>query len=110
PSALQILEADRDELAQGARRFENWEFSYALVLGLGEAARYALEVGVEETGRRDAALRQLARHSALWPFCPPRHGGEGGRLGPARLPPLLQHGGGGRGTRRGARRDPRPAG
>jgi selenocysteine lyase/cysteine desulfurase len=29
-----------------ARRFEDWEFPYALVLGLAEAIRYALEVGV----------------------------------------------------------------
>ena len=40
-----------------ARRFENWEFAYSLVLGLGEAVRYALEVGVERGGRR---ARQLA--------------------------------------------------
>jgi selenocysteine lyase/cysteine desulfurase len=55
------VEADRYELQPGARRFENWEFSYALVLGLGEAARYALEAGVEETGRRAAALAERAR-------------------------------------------------
>jgi selenocysteine lyase/cysteine desulfurase len=36
---------DAFRLAAGARRFENWEFAYALVLGLGEAARYALAVG-----------------------------------------------------------------
>jgi selenocysteine lyase/cysteine desulfurase len=37
--------ADEFRLASGARRFENWEFPYALVLGMGAAARYALEVG-----------------------------------------------------------------
>jgi selenocysteine lyase/cysteine desulfurase len=44
------------ELAPGARRFENWEFAYALVLGLGEAARYAGEVGIETGGGRALAL------------------------------------------------------
>lgn len=52
---------DRFELAQGARRFENWEFPYALVLGMGEAARYALEAGVEETGRRASELAAFVR-------------------------------------------------
>lgn len=47
---------DGFKLADGARRFENWEFPYALVLGMGEAARYALEVGVEEGGSRAAGL------------------------------------------------------
>ncbi|PYQ54208.1 MAG: aminotransferase, partial [Acidobacteria bacterium] len=45
---------DGFELMDGARRFENWEFSYALVLGQAEAARYALAAGIEETGRRAA--------------------------------------------------------
>ncbi|HEX6900334.1 MAG TPA: aminotransferase class V-fold PLP-dependent enzyme [Thermoanaerobaculia bacterium] len=48
-------------LAEGARRFENWEFPYALVLGMGEAARYALEVGVAEGGARAAELAAYAR-------------------------------------------------
>ncbi|MBI1966481.1 MAG: aminotransferase class V-fold PLP-dependent enzyme [Gemmatimonadetes bacterium] len=54
-------EADAFRLADGARRFENWEFSYACVLGLGAAARYALEVGVAEVGRRARTLAERAR-------------------------------------------------
>ena len=44
-----------------ARRFENWEFAYALVLGMGEAARYAQAVGIESAGDRASALAQRAR-------------------------------------------------
>jgi selenocysteine lyase/cysteine desulfurase len=51
------ISADRFEPAEDARRFENWEFAYSLVLGLGEAARYALAVGIEPGGGR---ARQLA--------------------------------------------------
>jgi selenocysteine lyase/cysteine desulfurase len=54
------VEADTFELVDDARRFENWEFAYALVLGMGEAARYAAAVGVEEGGRR---ARELAAHA-----------------------------------------------
>jgi selenocysteine lyase/cysteine desulfurase len=39
------IDPDDFQLADGARRFENWEFAYALVAGLREAARYALDVG-----------------------------------------------------------------
>ena len=58
---------DGFELVDGARRFENWEFPYALVLGLGEAARYALAVGVELAGglAADLAAHVRGRLSAL---------------------------------------------
>jgi selenocysteine lyase/cysteine desulfurase len=52
---------DRFELTPDARRFESWEIAYALVLGLGAAARYALEVGVETARDRARALAEYAR-------------------------------------------------
>jgi selenocysteine lyase/cysteine desulfurase len=52
-------QADDFRLARGARRFENWEFPYALVLGLGEAIRYSLSVGESAYGR----AHQLAAYS-----------------------------------------------
>jgi selenocysteine lyase/cysteine desulfurase len=53
--------ADSFEPTSDARRFENWEFPYSLVLGLGEAARYALNVGVEQGGRRARELAAILR-------------------------------------------------
>jgi selenocysteine lyase/cysteine desulfurase len=55
------VSADDFAPAPDARRFENWEFAYSLVLGLGEAARYALEVGVERGGRRARDLAATLR-------------------------------------------------
>jgi selenocysteine lyase/cysteine desulfurase len=52
---------DSFDLAPDARRFENWEFAYSLVLGLGEAARYALSVGVERGGSRARELAAAVR-------------------------------------------------
>ncbi|HSJ24202.1 MAG TPA: aminotransferase class V-fold PLP-dependent enzyme [Longimicrobiales bacterium] len=53
--------ADDFALFDGARRFENWEFAYALVLGTGAAARYAMDVGVEQAGRYAAGLAAHGR-------------------------------------------------
>lgn len=52
---------EKYELAPGATRFEDWEFPYALVFGLGAAARYALDVGIEKAGRRAFELARLVR-------------------------------------------------
>lgn len=51
------LEADEYQLVDDARRFENWEFAYALVLGMGAAARYAQGIGMDVIRER---VRELA--------------------------------------------------
>lgn len=52
---------DAFTLTPDARRFESWEISFALVLGLGAAVRYALEVGLETARDRARALADYAR-------------------------------------------------
>lgn len=47
---------DRYELRPDARRFETWEVSYALQLGLGRAIDYALDLGLEAIWARVRAL------------------------------------------------------
>ena len=49
------------EVAPTARRYEDWEFPYALVLGQAVAARYALDVGVEVACSRAWALAARLR-------------------------------------------------
>ncbi len=43
---------DSYQIAESAQRYEDWEFPYALVLGLGAAVQYAREVGVGLAGAR----------------------------------------------------------
>jgi selenocysteine lyase/cysteine desulfurase len=52
---------DSFALTPDARRFETWEFAFALVLGLGAAARYALEVGAETAQERAWGLAAYVR-------------------------------------------------
>lgn len=47
--------------APDARRFENWESSWALVLGTGAAARYALDTGLEAIRDRAWMLARRIR-------------------------------------------------
>jgi selenocysteine lyase/cysteine desulfurase len=44
------------EQVETAARFEDWEFSYATVLGAAAAARYALAVGIDAIAERTPAL------------------------------------------------------
>ena len=55
------ITADSYELAADARRFENWEFAYSLVLGLGAAARYALAADVARCSDRARTLAATLR-------------------------------------------------
>ena len=60
-------EQDDFQLFDGARRFENWEFSHALVLGLGAAARYSAAVGAAGMARARALAAQLRERLATIP-------------------------------------------
>ncbi|MGQ7846636.1 aminotransferase class V-fold PLP-dependent enzyme [Granulosicoccus sp. 3-233] len=53
--------SDRYELREDARRFENWENSYALRAGLGAAIRHAMSVGLERIQERAWELADYAR-------------------------------------------------
>jgi selenocysteine lyase/cysteine desulfurase len=52
---------DAFELMSDARRFETWELACSAVLGLGAAARYALDVGLETARDCARALAAQAR-------------------------------------------------
>jgi selenocysteine lyase/cysteine desulfurase len=60
-------EADDFRLAGSARRFENWEFSYALLLGMGAAARATLAAGQEGRDRASALAAELRERLAAVP-------------------------------------------
>jgi cysteine desulfurase/selenocysteine lyase len=55
-------------LAAGAARFENWEFSYALVLGMGAAARYTSAVGAAGMSRAWRLAAELRQRLAAMPW------------------------------------------
>jgi cysteine desulfurase / selenocysteine lyase len=61
PAVVEVGSADwtRTEgytFKPGAKRFETWEVSYALQLGLGRAIDYALHLGIDEIWERVQAL------------------------------------------------------
>ena len=55
------VDRKRYEVAPTAMRYEDWEFPYSLVLGLGAAARYALDVGIDVASSRAFGLAQRVR-------------------------------------------------
>ncbi len=52
---------DDYRIAGDAKRFENWESAWALVLGTGEAARYAKNIGLEKIQTRVKYLAEQLR-------------------------------------------------
>jgi selenocysteine lyase/cysteine desulfurase len=56
----QWIGPEQFQLTPDARRFENWEFAYALVLGMGAAARYAAAAG-SAAMQRTQRLAQILR-------------------------------------------------
>ena len=69
-------DVDQFRLFDGARRFENWEFSHALVLGLGAAARYSAGVGAAGMARARALAAQLRERLAAIPGARPMDRGR----------------------------------
>jgi selenocysteine lyase/cysteine desulfurase len=53
--------SSRFAVVDSAKRFEDWEFPQALVLGLAEAVRYALHVGIDVAQQRSHALAAYVR-------------------------------------------------
>lgn len=58
------VEPDNYRTLPNARRFENWEFNYAAVIGLGVAVDYALSWGLAEIETRVATLAEALRGQA----------------------------------------------
>jgi len=58
---VDVEEIGCDEMRTDARRFELWERSPALALGLGRAAAYAMDVGVESIWERVLELSETLR-------------------------------------------------
>ena len=56
---------DTFQLENGAKRFENWEFPYALLLGMGKAAEYANQIGVEVIFKRATELGDYTRDKLM---------------------------------------------
>lgn len=55
------IEENQYRAAPDAKRFENWEFAWALVLATGEAARYATAIGLAPIRDRVWALARRLR-------------------------------------------------
>ena len=57
------VDTDRYEIRPDARRFENWESNVAGKIGMGAAAQYALEIGIEPGWQRIQMLADGLRRT-----------------------------------------------
>jgi len=55
-------DADTYEVRMNAKRFEEWELPYALVMGSKEAIQYALNIGIENIAERNKTLCDILRN------------------------------------------------
>jgi selenocysteine lyase/cysteine desulfurase len=55
------ITADTFKIRKDARRFEDWEFPYALLVGCPAAVDYALEIGLDEIQERNSLLCSIVR-------------------------------------------------
>ncbi len=53
---------DEYQPAPTARRFENFEYAFANLLGMGQAVQYALDLGLDRIERRVRSLAAMCRH------------------------------------------------
>ncbi len=56
-----IVDGDTHRVRDDARRFENWEFNYAAVLGLGTALAHANGLGMDRIGATSRAVGEQIR-------------------------------------------------
>lgn len=60
-NGVELRDANRFDLVDGARRFENFEVNHAARVGLGAAIAYANETGIEAIGQRVISLGAACR-------------------------------------------------
>ena len=53
--------SDTYELQMSGKRFEEWEFSYASLVGLTEAVKYANSIGIQEIEAKNASISKKLR-------------------------------------------------
>ncbi len=61
--SAELINRNQYQLRTDARRYENWEYNYAALMGFGVAIQYAMDVGVENTWPRIQVLATALREA-----------------------------------------------